>query len=182
MKMSGRKGLPPPILRRRYLHGWSAAVLGTPAFTTAGRAWMNLIEVPWKVLVDRLIYQVGAVSAGNVRAGLYREGPTIDIPDGGSLVVESGSEAQGAISVVQALTIPETILTPGRYYLGVMGDDVTGQIRTTYGSAYSGVAYPRYYNRVAGYGSFTNPCPVTTSHGHPPWVALRVVRNYPLEL
>ena len=111
-----------------------------------------------------------------MRIGIYREGPTIDLPDGGELVAESASVIQVGLATytLDQIPIPATILTPGRYYMALQGDDVTGTfIRTVDYTTFIG----RYYDH--GYGVFTDPCPVTVLIATVPTFGVRVSQNIP---
>jgi hypothetical protein len=127
------------------------------------------------VEIDRLLYYVRTVAAGNVRAGIYREGATPYSPVGGALIAESGSVAMAAATTIQVLTIPDTILEPGNYWCGVQGDDVTGEFwaASTYDDI--GVRRSGWYDHP--YGAFTDPCPPINSHAEGPWFELRIKRN-----
>lgn len=127
------------------------------AFGTAGRVFLNQFVVKHPLIIDRLCYQVGLASAGNVRLGVYREGATPESPDGGEVVVESASVAQEAITYFQLVTIAEIHLERGKYFLGIQGDDVTGTFWTV--RSPDGDPCLRYYDH--GYGAFTDPCSAT---------------------
>ena len=155
----------------RWLHTPMLAFSPGPvAFTIAGRVFLSQLIVPKNLRIDRLAYHVGNVSAGNVRLGLYREGPAAELPDGGAVVVETGSVAQVAVERLQLTVIPSTQLVRGRYWLCVQGDDVTGTYRyqrddaNTIGRAYD---HP--------YGPFTDPCPATFATSRYPHMVARVV-------
>lgn len=61
----------------------------------------------------------GTSVAGNFDVGIY----TSD----GTKLVSSGSTARSGTNTVQFADITDTILAPGRYYLGCSSDSVTGQ-------------------------------------------------------
>lgn len=166
-----------PVLRARYIARqlFSFAVAST-AFGTAGRVYMAPIDIYWPMIVDRIIHQVGAVSAGNIRVGIYREGAAADSPAGAALVVESASVAQSPANQIQMVTIAETLLIPGQYFVGLQGDDVTG----TFWTSSTGIAgIGSYYDRGGGYGAFTDPCPAITATTVIPFMMLRVAQNLP---
>ncbi len=149
------------------------------AFGTIGRVFLTEIQIPFTLTIDLLGYVTGTAVAGNVRVGLYERGAVgwPDLPDGGDLVVETGSFAQGVGTRMPSFgAIADTQLTPGSYYLGVQGDDIAGayysvnsrlRAHETLGNAQVGFRYDH------GYGVFTDPCPVTTDD-YPPFVYLRV--------
>lgn len=156
---------------------WIESVVFYPEFSTpfggVGRVHISQLAIPWTVEIDRLSYVVGPVSAGNVRMGLYREGPTADLPDGGGLIVESGSVAQIAAFSLHVITIPDTILRSGPYFLAVQGDDVTGTFLRAFTDNASVLA--RLYNQA--YGPFTDPCPATGAYAYILSGLARVSRN-----
>lgn len=161
----------PPRLRRRYLKPPFMVPYGSVAFGVVGRVYIAPFDVPWKVIVDRIMYVVGAVAAGNVRLGIYEEGPTIDLPDAGNLLAESGSVAQPGTVRYHSLPIPETLLRPGRHHISIQGDDTTGEFYRVVRSTPTA----RFYDHA--YGPFTDPCPVTAGLINTPLIMLRVSRN-----
>ncbi len=165
------------VLKARYIRGPLLPYgIASSAFGTAGRVWVVPIDVPWPVIIDRIIYQVGSVSAGNVRVGLYREGETVDSAAGADLVVESASVAQSAAGYIQMVTVTATILTPGQYFGVIQGSNTTGTYQQSYDSA---LLFASYYNRTGGYGAFTDPCPTLTGDYITPFLILRVKENLP---
>jgi hypothetical protein len=145
--------------RARYL--WSFPPFQAQITTVSGlaaRVWLMPFQVPYQVEVDRIGYQVGAASAGNIRMGIYREGPTAGLPDGGALVVESASVAQGGVNSIQMVIIAATVLTPGMYYVVWQGDNANA---TWYAWRDNANTWPTCYTRAGGYGAFTDPCPTT---------------------
>lgn len=140
-------------LYARYL--WTPP-LGFPranqAFTV-GRVYLTPIDVRWPITIDRIIYQVGTTSLGNVRVGLYREGTTADSPAGAALVVESASVAQSAINCIQMVTVASTVLTRGQYFVAIQAD----AIGSMYADTDAGSSLAFYYPLV--YAAFTDPCP-----------------------
>ena len=112
---------------------------------------------------------MGSVQAGNVRLGLYREGPTPEIPDGGALVVETGSVAQIPGISIQLIAIPPTLLRRGKYWTGIQGDDVTGTYYTLRDDA---SVIDAMYDHP--YGPFTDPCPATGMWQRPAHMFVRV--------
>jgi len=165
------------VLKRRYITGpLFPYSIGSLALGTAGRVYLIPIDIPWPVTIDRIIYQVGTTSAGNVRVGIYREGPTADSPTGGVLVVESASVAQSTANYLQLATVADTVLTPGQYFVGIQGDDVTGTLQ----KSSTGVGAAAFtYDRAGGYGAFTNPCPTASAGVNVPYFALRVKEDLP---
>lgn len=165
-------------LYARYLWGpLLPYLIASQAFGTAGRVYMIPIDVPWRITIDRIIYQVGIVGAGNVRLGIYREGATADSPAGADLVVESASVAQAGVNNIQMVTVADTVLTPGQYFSGIQGDNIAG---TFYRSLDSGQVIARRYDRGGGYGAFTDPCPAVVADAGLPFLGLRIKENSPI--
>jgi len=165
-------------LYARYLWGpLLPRQIASVPFAAAGRIYLAPIDVPRPVTIDRIIYQVGGVQAGNVRLGVYREGATADSSVGADLVVESASVAQAAANYIQMVTVADTILTPGQYFPAIQGDNATGTFYKSYG--YPGLAIG-YYNRAGGYGAFTDPCPALTGISYVLFVGLRIKENLPI--
>lgn len=152
---------------------------GSYAGGAAGRTYLGPIEIPWPIIIDRIGYQVGSTSAGNVVLGLYREGDTADSAEGGALVVETSSAAQPAASNFHVVTVSDTLLVPGLYFAVIEFSDATGTFQRNYDAAQT---YYRYYNRVGGYGALTDPCPSLTTFSVGPRMFVRVKTNLPLSL
>lgn len=153
--------------------GWEGAL----ASEAAGRVYLCPIDIMWPVMVDRVIYKIGIVTNGNLRAGIYRQGATADSPAGGVLAVESASVAMGAAFALQAVTIADTLLTPGQYFVALQWDNNVGTFEEIYDES---LAYVFYYDRGGGYGAFTSPCPAITGHNRGVRCMLRVKTNLPL--
>lgn len=144
------------------------------AFGTIGRVHLTPIDVPFTVTIDRIIYIVGGVSAGNVRLGLYGPctpvvGNPPDLPDTFPPVVESASVAQATNDYFQFVTVNNTQLQPGLYFPGVQGDNVLGTFTRVYDGSQ---LFARRYDQA--YGAFTNPCPATVTLDTVPLFMLRV--------
>jgi len=165
------------VLKARYLarQMFSLTVAST-AFGLAGRVVISPIDASWPMTIDRIIYQVGTTSAGNVRIGLYREGAIADSPQGAALVVESASVAQSTAGYLQMVTIADTVLTPGQYFIGLQGDDVLGTFRS---SSTGDTIIGSYYDRGGGYGAFTDPCPTITAAAVVPFFMIRIKESHP---
>jgi hypothetical protein len=124
------------------------------------RVYIVPIQIPYMVIIDRLAYTLDTVSAGNVRMGLYRDNG--DTPVGGALVVESGSVAKAGTGRKQEVTIPNTQLTPGLYWLAVLSDESTTIIYRCDGAYGTGGTLLACYYDIGAYGALTNPCPAIT--------------------
>ncbi len=150
------------------------------AFGAAGRVWLLPIDVCWTVVVDRIVFSVGVNSAGNIRVGIYRSEANPDDPTGEELVVESASVAQAAANVLQYVTIADTTLTTGRYWIAVQGSDALGEFfRINLGTTSPANLQAWLYNRAGGYGAFTDPCPALATTNLMPILFLRVAENLP---
>ena len=126
----------------------------TQAFAVATRIYLGCIQVPFNVTIDGLFYVVGTAQNGNIRMGLFRDNG--DDPSGGALVVESASVAQGAVNEQQMVTVADTVLTPGRYWVAVQTDDISATFLRYFDNS---VSTARRYARGGAYGPFENPCP-----------------------
>jgi len=173
--LAGKSDLIVPVHKRRWLGPPLVVRHVAQTFGVAGRVWIGPIDVPWRVEVDAAVYCVGGTAAGNVRIGVYKEGDTIDRPDGGELVVESGSVAQPTTNALHLVDLPTTILEAGRYYVAIQGDDATGTFYTHTNATTGGYNPGRYYDHT--YGPFEDPCPATLASTRFPIIFLRVSRN-----
>ena len=73
----------------------------------------------WEAITAVSMFCVnGGTVSGNVDVGLYSAS--------GSRLVSSGSTAQAGINNLQSFDITDTILAPGRYFLALAVDNVTG--------------------------------------------------------
>lgn len=161
-----------PTQFRRYISSIELMGIGSAqAFVTA-RCYLAPVQIPVNLTIDRLGWLQDAVSAGNVRMGIYRD--MGDTPLGGALVVESASVAKAGTARKMELTIAATQLSPGLYWVCVQSDEATSSF--TMGSqdmSNGGTILTCQYDRGGGYGAFTNPCPaITTNAG----VAIQFVR------
>jgi len=148
------------------------------SFGTAGRVYIAPIQIPWRVEVDMIAYIIRGTSAGEVRVGLYKEGPTPDKPDGGELVVESDSVPQIGTYRFHKIPIPDTILEPGLYFICLQGSDPDGTFQYADPGTDPDGLMGWYYDHT--YGPFENPCPATSiSPGICPDMSIRVKRVLP---
>lgn len=76
--------------------------------------------------VDQICYIVGATQNGNVTLLIYGPVVTEETIIGASKLIESASTAQGSINSSQCINVTATYLTPGRYYVGLQGDNSIG--------------------------------------------------------
>lgn len=106
-------------------HGGFQVAASSAAFATAGLVYGCEFVVEKPTTIDALGYIVGGTSNGNVRLALYRAASRETLT-GGTLVVESASTAQGSINTPQIVSIAETLLEPGLYYVVIQGSSATG--------------------------------------------------------
>jgi hypothetical protein len=132
------------------------------SFGTIGRVFLTPVQVPFKCIVDAVMYEVGGTRAGSVRIGLYKVVSGYK-PDGGPLVVQSGSEPQHSAYTWRFIRIPQTVLEPGLYYLGIMGSNTTGTFGGPMVEGYDAEQPSgRYFDNPAGYAPYPSTCPTTT--------------------
>jgi len=147
-------------------------------FLGVGRVWISPFWIPYTVTVDRIAYTVGGTAAGNARMTLYNYGSLgfPDLPDAGTLIVETASEAQPGTFRQHTFTIASTTLTPNLYFVAIMGDDVGGTFAGSDRSTWEpgNVDFGRRFDQA--YAAFTDPCPVTVG-GYAPLAWLRVVSS-----
>lgn len=160
----------PPYWRYRWAHPY----YGSPSWFAVILSRINLapIDIPWDMTIDRLIFFSSAVSAGNIRLGLYEEGGIADDPAGGALVVETAAVASAGINVIQQITIPNTALTRGQYYLAFQGDNTGLRVLATWDNT-SALSYTAV--NPAGWAAFPNPCPATAGYSRIHLAGIRVV-------
>lgn len=82
-----------------------------PAVNTAILVPFGIAEA---ITVLKLWVQNGTAVAGNIDLGIFN-------PDG-TMVINKGSTAQANTSTIQELDITDTVLMPGRYYMGITSD------------------------------------------------------------
>jgi len=177
MSIIGRKGYS-LVFKRFWKPIYNSDVRATVTVTTA-RVYLIPIEVLVRCTVDRImVHQYEGTVAGNCRVGIYKDGTTPDLPDGGALVVESASVAKAGINQKQLITIADTVLEPGLYWLAYESDENTTIISSERGIFGIDPGH-RYYDRGGGYGALTNPCPATTGGNIScPFLLLRVKSIY----
>jgi len=141
-------------------HGGFAPASTSQTFT-AGRVLMAEFSVPQTRTVDRICYIVGATSNGNVTVGIYGPVTTTETSTGVTLLVQSSSTAQGTANSSQCITVSDTVITAGTYYVALEGSSATGTyMRQT--NQEQIVGWGAFYNRGGGYGTLTTPAPTTT--------------------
>lgn len=166
-----------PRTRTRYLrpyHG-GGAVAVTDATPVTGRVLLSQIDVPTDCFVDAIILSVGTVQSGNLTAGIY--GPIAfndETCAGAAVVVQSASTAVGSASSAQIISITETFIRKGRYYLALEFDNTTARY-FRHGNGEQVTGWGQLYDRGGGYGALTDPCPaITPTASNIPGLTLRV--------
>lgn len=165
---------------RRYL--WSAPPITEQISMnfTVGRVFLKQIAVPWRTTIDRLIFQVGIQTAGNIYLALYGPEVAVDTPAGAPLIDYAGSVALAAVRCLQdeAMQVATHVLEPGIYWIGIEGGNIGG---SWYGGRNcAGEIQPACrYDRAGGYGIPTDPCPAVTFLDAHPLVGMRISRNMP---
>jgi len=76
------------------------------------------------------------------------------------------------------ITIADTELEPGVYWVAIEGDENTTTIVMGGNSFYAAGALESKYYDLAGYGPFTAPCPAVSHGNYHPLVVLRVKEVY----
>jgi hypothetical protein len=153
---------------RRFLrpyHGEGAQPT-TSQNPTAGTVLLHLIEVPEDCYVDAIIITHGASPTGNATVGIY--GPitsTEDTCQGLPVIVQSASTALVNANTSQIISITETFLRKGRYYIAVEFDNA-GHTYMRHGNQQFVVGWVQTYARSGGYGALTDPCPTITNTGN----------------
>lgn len=137
-------------------------ITGATANPTAGRVYLLLFEVLTPCIVDRITISNGGTVAGNVTAGIYGPISTEETCNNSAVLVQSASTALSGTNAGQDITITDTVLNPGRYYVAVEFSDATHLYgRNNNQNVVTGSG--QIYDRGGGYGALTNPCPAPTS-------------------
>jgi len=126
------------------------------------------LAIPWTMTVDRICLPIRN-SAGNIRCAIYRDNG--GLPDGGALIVESASVAV-AVNKLE-VTIADTLLTPGLYWLAYNNSSDLVSVQTIGAIGVGGVLTTRSY--ALAFGAFTDPCPVTAASSIVAQMMIRVV-------
>jgi len=145
---------------------------------TPGKVMLVEFEITKPQTVDGISIFNHTVVSGNVLVGLYGPITTEEVAQGSNLIATSNSTALNGTSAGQFIPFTSNInLSIGRYYAAVQYDDITH----TYGRFNNTVTIPgwsQYYDRVGGFGAFTNPCPATTPQATPtPQITIRGLIN-----
>jgi chitinase len=139
-------------------------IAATSQTFTVGRVLLTEFSVKNPVVVDAITYPVFATSAGDVTVGIYGPIGTRETSTGAALIVQSASTAQGTANTPQTITIADTLLQPGTYYVALEGSDATGTYARNTNQTQI-VGFGAFYDRGGGYGALTDPAPATTTTG-----------------
>jgi hypothetical protein len=164
---------PKPYLR--YIPLLFYQLYTSSAFGTAGRVYLAPVQVPFKCIIDAASYEVGGTSAGSIRIGVYKHTAAYMAPDYCPLVCQSDEVPMGTANRMCIVSLPETVLEPGLYWVAIQGSDATGTFR------YAQV-YPvdrnnlggYYFDNPGGFGPYPSVSPFTTRLGICPGIFLRV--------
>jgi hypothetical protein len=152
-------------IQRYYNIVYEGGAAATNTLLTTARVYLQQIELIRDIKIDAIIVNNGGPVSGNLRVAIY--GPvslTTDTANGASLIVESDSVAQAGTNQIVSLT--ETTLTAGKYYIALQADNNTGfYLRKSSAGSANGLV--GYYDRSGGYGAFTNPAPSFTAATNP---------------
>lgn len=130
------------------------------------------LEIPFTVTIDRIGVIWDTPVAGNFRLAIYEDNG--DTPAGGALSVESASVAKAGINQAQELTVANTQLTLGLYWLAYNSDEAASvYIRVQPFEGLVGGTLITYQYALA-YGAFTDPCPAVASIVSIPFMYVRV--------
>lgn len=168
-----RKDTFPPFSSRILKSLWYTST-GSAVWVAADRVHIHPLIVPFGVRVDRIGHVNHNPVSGNCYKGIYRDNG--DTPVGGELIVQTGSVAVGLVNQVSEDAITEVYLEPGVYWIAMIVDNNTHQVRIPgYRMVQGGTLTGHKYDRAGGvYGPLTDPCPATTVQTAIPQFTLRV--------
>jgi hypothetical protein len=98
---------------------------GSKTVSSAGRVYIQTIDIPMNCVAVDVRFQTGATSNGNIRAGLFGPLTTNFDPTGASLVAESASTAAPAAFQPAVISLGSVKVTAGQYALAVAFSDLT---------------------------------------------------------
>jgi hypothetical protein len=106
------------------LSGSHSPALGTSAWPATRQIYYIPFAISEPFTIVKIFWINGTTSSGNVDAGVY--------DFAGTRLLNTGSTAQGTVSVVQEVDVTDTTLPgPARYYLALTLDNTTGTIQRT---------------------------------------------------
>jgi len=119
------------------------------------------VESP--VVIDQIRFWCGNNNnPSHFWAAIYKNPTTPEFPDGGILVVDTGSVAISGVNMVVACPIPDTVLNAGVYWIGIQVDDNFGESVGAIVDVTNTEAVAREFFTGGVYLPYPNPCPVTT--------------------
>jgi len=131
---------------------------GSDSMEAAGRVWLSPIEITRTLTVDRIGWKNFGTITGNFRAGIYNDGAAGDTPALAALIIESASVAGTGTQRKQEVTIANTRLTPGLYWLAIQGDQSADTIgAVAWNITIAGTLRGYCFDNAGGYGAFENP-------------------------
>jgi len=160
--------------RDRWLNPYHGGVASTSNAVTATRVYLELFAVNMPVVVDAISYLVGGTSQGQIRVGIYKA-TAEDTAAGGTLMVSSAATAQGSTNVPQTLSLANTLLTPGRYYIALHFEDGAGTVlRQSNTNQVNG--WTQFFDQTFASGLPSTVPAVTNSASVVPGARVRVVQ------
>ena len=117
---------------------WSIGVT-SQTVQSSGRVFLEMFEVPTKVVVDSITHVNAATLSGSAIVGIYKS-VTNDTCENGSLIVQSAqTDIAGSANNPQTITFNETSLDPGIYYAAISFSNTTSTyMRNPNGTQYAG--------------------------------------------
>lgn len=170
-----RIGAPVPFQRDIYVLGPDGS-LGSSVPTATNRVYVVPLDIIYTVTIDRLFYGVGSVASGNGRIGIYNDDGTLLTPAGQALVVQAAQKAQGIALSIDVLSVSDTILKPGRYWVALGLDNVTG----TFNRMVDQSNRNWRFTVDPSWGDLPAICPALTATNFIPVIGVRVKTNHPL--
>src|SRR4030066_320451 len=118
----------PPVFKMRWLAGYHGGF--NTAVTSQAMTANNFIYVefenPSPAIVDSICYTSGSTASGNVTLAIYGPIITEESMVGAPLLVKTASTAQSGTNTLQCISVSETQIPIGRYYVGIHSDNSTG--------------------------------------------------------
>jgi len=132
---------------------------GSNILATAGRCFLVPIEIPFDCYINKLGVVWATTSTGNVTIGLYQS--SNNSPGSQALAVQTANTVKGAINNAQEISITETFIHAGVYFLGVESSETTSVLlRAANPSRFNSGTYKAFYFDVGGgYGTLPDPAP-----------------------
>lgn len=158
MSVYPTKTFPFSIPYMRYARPIMAMDIASNLTPVANTCYLEPLEIPRPLTVNAILYYTGAVSAGNVRVGLYADKG--DTPAGGKLLAAPAAVAKSAAFNCQriALTTP-LVLAACLIWVAWASDEILSrpQIGTREGNFASPTAVSSF--ALGGWVALPDPCP-----------------------